>query len=68
MPAKTPQAVRDQLEKAFMQAAATESVKSIMGSKGATNKPLGAAPTNQLLDKENAALEAVAKAVGISKQ
>ena len=39
-----------------------------MGSKGATNKPLGAAATNQLLDKENAALEAVAKAVGISKQ
>lgn len=68
VPAQTPQAIRNQLEKAFMQAAATESVKSIMGSKGATNNPLGAAATNQLLDQEYKALEVVAKAVGISKQ
>lgn len=68
VPAQTPQAIRNQLEKAFMQAAATESVKSIMGSKGATNNPLGAVATNQLLDQEYKALEVVAKAVGISKQ
>jgi tripartite-type tricarboxylate transporter receptor subunit TctC len=68
VPAQTPQAIRNQLEKVFMQAAATESVKSIMGSKGATNKPLGAVATNQLLDKENAALGQVAKAVGLSKK
>jgi tripartite-type tricarboxylate transporter receptor subunit TctC len=68
VPTKTPKAIRDTLEKAFMQAAATDTVKSIMGSKGATNDPKGADATNQMLDHEFKALEKVAKLVGVSKK
>jgi len=68
VPAQTPQAIRNKLETAFLQAAATESVKSVMDSKGATNNPMGASATNQLLDQEYKALEQVAKHVGIAKQ
>jgi tripartite-type tricarboxylate transporter receptor subunit TctC len=68
VPAATPQAVRDQLEKAFMQAAASDAVKDIMQRKGATNRPLGAAETNRLLDREFDALGEIAKAVGITKK
>jgi len=68
VPAKTPAAVQKTLEEAFLKAAATPEVKEIMQNKGATNRPIGAAATNKLIDEEYAALESVAKSIGLEKK
>ncbi len=67
VPAKTPTAVQKTLEAAFLQAAATADVKQIMDNKGATNKPVDAVQTNKLIVTEYAALEKVAKSIGLQK-
>lgn len=68
VPAKTPDALKAQLEQAFMQAAATDAVKEIMANKGAVNRPLNAEQTNKLIASEYAALEQVAKSIGLQKK
>lgn len=68
VPAKTPAAVKARLEQAFMKAAATAEVKQIMANKGAINRPLDAQQTNKLIASEYAALEQVAKSIGLQKK
>lgn len=68
VPAKTPEAVKARLETAFMKAAATDAVKEIMANKGAVNRPLNAEQTNKLIASEYAALEQVAKSIGLQKK
>ncbi len=68
VPAKTPQAIKDRLEKAFMNATNSDSVKDAMAKQGAVNRPLGAAETNKLITSEYAALEQVAKGIGLQKK
>ncbi len=68
VPRRVPAAVQKTLESAFLKAAATPEVKEIMANKGATNKPMDAAATNRLIDTEYAALEKVAKSIGLEKK
>jgi tripartite-type tricarboxylate transporter receptor subunit TctC len=68
VPADTPQAIKDQLEVAFMKAADSESVKEAMAQQGAVNRPRGAAETNKLIASEYDALEQVAKSIGLEKK
>ena len=68
VPADTPQAVKDQLEMTFMKAASTASMKEAMAKQGAVNRPRGAVDTNKLIASEYAALEQVAKSIGLEKK
>ena len=68
MPADTPQAIKDQLETTFMKAASTASMKEAMAKQGAVNRPRGAVDTNKLIASEYAALEQVAKSIGLEKK
>lgn len=68
VPAKTPAAVQQTLEQAFLKAAGTPEVKQAMDNAGATNKPLGAAQTNKLIESEYKALEQVAQSIGLEKK
>ncbi|WP_170149876.1 Bug family tripartite tricarboxylate transporter substrate binding protein [Rhodoplanes roseus] len=67
-PAKTPPAILEKLEKAFMEAAATPKFKEAMDKQGATLRVLGAKDTGALIRNELAALGAVAKAIGIERK
>ncbi len=68
VPADTPQAVKDQLEMTFMKAASSASMKEAMAKQGAVNRPRGAVDTNKLIASEYAALEQVAKSIGLEKK
>lgn len=68
VPADTPQAIKDQLETTFMKAASTASMKEAMAKQGAVNRPRGAVDTNKLIASEYAALEQVAKSIGLEKK
>jgi len=68
VPADTPQAVKDQLEMTFMKVASSASMKEAMAKQGAVNRPRGAVDTNKLIASEYAALEQVAKSIGLEKK
>lgn len=68
VPADTPQNVKDKLESTFMKAAASASVKDAMAKQGAINRPRGSVETNKLIADEYAALEQVAKSIGLEKK
>lgn len=68
VPTDTPQAIKDQLETTFMKAASTASMKEAMAKQGAVNRPRGAVDTNKLIASEYAALEQVAKSIGLEKK
>ena len=68
VPANTPQDIKEKLESTFMKAAASESVKESMTKQGAINRPRGAAETNKLIAQEYAALQQVAKSIGLERK
>ena len=68
VPAKTPAAIQKKLEDAFMKAASMPEMKEIMEMKGAVSRPMNAAQTKKVFDTEYAALEQVAKSIGLQKK
>jgi tripartite-type tricarboxylate transporter receptor subunit TctC len=66
-PAKTPKAILDKLEAAFIEAAKTPGFEETMKQLGATPRVVGAAETAKLIRDELSALGDVAKAIGLQK-
>jgi len=68
VPAATPEAVFETLQKAFIQAAASDKFRDAMAKQGATSRVLNGKATDALIRDELAALGAVAKELGIEKK
>ncbi len=67
-PVKTPPAILARLEAAFSQAARSEKFREVMEKQGATPRVLGARETAAMIRSELAALDKVAKAIGVERK